>query len=242
MTNKNPQKGFQPGISESVDKCEVYTQSKEWKVLNGRNSVYSQVQEMVERADNEIRIMTTEKGIIRMCRKRFETYKDAIKNREIKVRILLPITRKNIYFVKIFMSIGAELRHIQSTPVRFVNIDKKETITHATGEDNTKIEGTSDHGIWTTADEVSCLVCTLFDKLWPHSTTFSTQKRVINKLWVLQMFIEFIVIVVAVFICSSIILSMNISEKMFAIVSGLFSGIVLLLVIYIWRRWRPGRF
>lgn len=89
----------------------------------GRKDVYERVQKMIETACSSIKIMTTENGIVRMYKIREKIYREAISTRKIKVKIALPITRSNLWFVEQFVQMGAEVRHLpEAARNRFVNV------------------------------------------------------------------------------------------------------------------------
>ena len=148
--------------------------------FEGREAIYKHIQKMIECADygSKIRIITTEKGIVRMYKFRGKTYRKVIEENRVDLRIALPITKDNINCVQYFVEIGAQLRHLpEAAMYRFVNINATELISHFTSQDDTELDVKDDYGTWTINTESAKMAAIFFDSLWDKIETFYVRKR-----------------------------------------------------------------
>jgi translation initiation factor IF-1 len=122
-------------------------QNAHFKSFSGRTEVYDCVQELLDNAKSEVRIMTTENGIVRMYKVREKTYKDLI-GRGVDLQIALPITKDNLLFVSHFIEMGAVIKHLPEVARnRFIITDKHQVLAHLTETDDRELQAEQDYGV-----------------------------------------------------------------------------------------------
>lgn len=189
---------------------------------SGRKQVYERVQKAIEEAGSTLRIMTTENGIVRMHKVRERTYREAIE-RGVSLRIALPITRENLYFVREFIKMGAEVRHLpDAARNRFVNADGAQVMCHLTSQDDRETEAEDDYGVWTDMREIVELTAKFFDNLWNKLATYQERRMALwfgawGRLLAIFLYVGFI------FGCLQWMLAANMSKEVVAILCGIAS-------------------
>lgn len=206
-------------VKENITHMESYS---------GRRQVYSRIQKMIEEARSVLRIMTTENGIVRMYKVREQTYREAIQ-RGVMLKIALPITKNNLWFVERFVQMGAEIRHLpDAARNRLVNVDGCEVMAHLTSKDDRELEAEDDYGVWIDMREVVELTAKFFDDLWEKLSTYRERRSLLKfKVWVRLL----LVILYFGFVACSVrlILVVEISERAAALLCGIAATIIYVL-------------
>lgn len=186
----------------------------------GRKSVYGRVQKMIDQAGGELRIMTTENGIVRMYKIRERTYRQAIE-RGVILRIALPISKANLYYVDEFVRMGAQIRHLpESARNRFVHVDGGQIMAHLTSQDDTELQADDDYGVWTDMPEFVELTGKFFDNLWEKLSTHHERRLQIKfglRLRLLVVALYFVIIAGVI----RLMLAMSMSDYLTAVLCGL---------------------
>jgi sugar-specific transcriptional regulator TrmB len=136
-----------------------------------RSALYNQLDTMIKKSKQSIVITTSEEGILRKEKKLFKSLVKA-KERGIKIKIVVPITKKTKNTIKNLSKI-AEIRN-SNTNARFVIIDKKEMI--FTIMDDKNSNQSYDSAIWVNSPFFATTMYHLFENYWKTLIPYSQVK------------------------------------------------------------------
>lgn len=145
---------YKQGI-ESVDPASLSASFK------GRDGVYSYLQGMMDKAEKNIVISTSAKGLVRKLIAFKRVFKKlAAKN--VKVRIIAPVTPEAEKLLQEYKGI-LQVKNVPKTSSRFVIVDDKELVFMVT-DDN--VHESSDTGIWVNTPYFASALSNMFNQGW----------------------------------------------------------------------------
>ena len=137
-----------------------------FRFYQGRQPIYDLLIQMCERSEEEICIVTTRGDLHRLALMGFDERLRALNQEGRRIRILTQIEGPNFEEVDYFIDF-AEVRHVPlPTPVRFVTIDDRETLTTTSMDDTMSMTTHDDTGLWTNAQSYTSAMKVFFDALW----------------------------------------------------------------------------
>ena len=137
-----------------------------FRFYQGRQPIYDLLIQMCERSEGEICIVTTRGDLHRLALMGFDERLRALNQEGRRIRILTQIEGPNFEEVDYFIDF-AEVRHVPlPTPVRFVTIDDRETLTTTSMDDTMSMTTHDDTGLWTNAQSYTSAMKVFFDALW----------------------------------------------------------------------------
>lgn len=128
---------------------------RQLSAIKGRMNVYSRMNELIKNAENNIKIITTEKGIKRKSKEFEESLKNA-RSRGVTVQVLAPVAEDYQKFLYL-MNIKPE----NNINMRFVLKDDKELLL-LTNHD----EDSDDNGLLIRNDYLGTAFANIFKKYW----------------------------------------------------------------------------
>jgi sugar-specific transcriptional regulator TrmB len=137
-----------------------------FRFYQGRQPIYELLIQMCERSKEEICIVTTRGDLHRIALMGFDEMLRSLNQEGRKIRILTQIEGPSFEEVDYFIDF-AEVRHVPlPSPVRFVTIDDRETLTTTSMDDTMSMTTQDDTGLWTNAQSYTTAMKVFFDALW----------------------------------------------------------------------------
>jgi sugar-specific transcriptional regulator TrmB len=137
-----------------------------FRFYQGRQPIYELLIQMCERSKEEICIVTTRGDLHRIALMGFDEMLRSLNQEGRKIRILTQIEGPSFEEVDYFIDF-AEVRHVPlPSPVRFVTIDDRETLTTTSMDDTMSMTTQDDTGLWTNAQSYTSAMKVFFDALW----------------------------------------------------------------------------
>jgi sugar-specific transcriptional regulator TrmB len=137
-----------------------------FRFYQGRQPIYDLLIHMCERSEEEICIVTTRGDLHRLALMGFDERLRALNQEGRRVRVLTQVEGPEFDEVDYFIDF-AEVRHVPlPTPVRFVTIDDRETLTTTSMDDTMSMTTQDDTGLWTNAQSYTSAMRIFFDALW----------------------------------------------------------------------------
>ena len=144
-----------------------------FRIFEGRQQIYELLIQMFERASGEVCIVTTKRDLYRLSLMGIDDRLRAVHNEGISVRVLTQVEGPDFAEMESFRDF-ANIRHVPlPTPVRFVTIDERETLTTTSMEDTMSLTTHEDAGLWTNAPSYNSAMKIFFDALWKLATKAS---------------------------------------------------------------------
>ncbi len=129
--------------------------------LNGRDSAYSQLQGMLDKAEKSIVISTTAKGLVRKLNAFRRAFKKlAAKN--VKIRIIAPVTPEAEKLLQEYKGV-LQVKNVSKINSRFTIVDDKEMLFMLT-DDN--VHESADTGIWVNTPYFASALSNMFSQIW----------------------------------------------------------------------------
>ena len=145
-------------------KRETPEQSQEFWKMDGRQAIYSKLNQVMLDASKTIDYSTSETGLIRA----YKAHADALeraRKRGTTVHLLSPITAANNAVAKEFSEI-VELKPAERPLDHFVSIDSKQLIVFECRPEDANMRAGHDSAIWTTNRLLVEVFEHLFDEVW----------------------------------------------------------------------------
>jgi sugar-specific transcriptional regulator TrmB len=151
----------------------AHDEESRFRIFEGRQQIYDLLVQMFERVRKEICIVTTKRDLHRLALMGIDDKLRTISIEGVSVRILTQVESPDIAALEYFRDF-AEIRHIPlPTPIRFVTIDERETLTTTSMEDSMSLTTQEDAGLWTNASSYNSAMKIFFDALWRLATKAS---------------------------------------------------------------------
>ncbi|MAF50572.1 MAG: hypothetical protein CMH64_00615 [Nanoarchaeota archaeon] len=130
--------------------------------LRNRENIYQKLSSMLENAKSSVTLVTSAEGLKRKNNVLKKSLKK-LKDKNIKVRVVAPITKDNVDVAKELAQIG-EIKNTQRINARFVVVDDKEVLFMVL--DDKDIHSNYDVGIWMDTPYFSKAMNDMFDVVW----------------------------------------------------------------------------
>lgn len=150
--------------SSKYVKRDTPTQSDQFWKVDGRQSIYNKLNQLMKDASKSICYSTSSAGLIRAYRVHADALEHAAK-RGAKVRLLSPVTTENSALVNEFSEI-VDFKATQEPLASFVCVDSKELVVLDCMPDDVRTDQGSDVAVWTTNRLLVDLSERLFDEVW----------------------------------------------------------------------------
>ena len=150
--------------SSKYVKRNIPRQSDQLWQIDGRQSIYSKLNQLMKDASHSISYSTTARGLIRAYKLNANALEHAAKHGA-TVRVLAPITPENSSLVAEFSEI-LDFKATLEALVSFVCVDSKELVVLDSRPDDVRTDRGSDVAVWTTNKLLVELFEKLFDELW----------------------------------------------------------------------------
>jgi sugar-specific transcriptional regulator TrmB len=188
-------KKSQPTIIEEIRKLETKEQREDeeprFRMYQGRQRVYELLASMCDRAENELRLITTPQDLLRLSLWGFDERFSDLTGGGKSVQLLTSVNEANLREIE-ELSKRIEVRHMAiSTPIRFALIDEEETLSSVAMDDSMSMTTQNDTGLWTNSQSFVSTMKTFYDALWSMAPEAST---VINTILTGERPYEFITI------------------------------------------------
>jgi HTH-type transcriptional regulator, sugar sensing transcriptional regulator len=145
--------------NQGIDKVEPADLSG---MLKGRKNLYDHIKTIIQNAESEVFIMTTEKGLVR----KIDLLKSAIKKAKgkgIKIKIAAPV--KELSFIPKELRELVEVRVAdKESKARFILVDGKELIFMLS--DDQEVHEAYDMGVWVNTPFFTQALAGMFDLTW----------------------------------------------------------------------------
>lgn len=159
-----------------IESLRMGVEPEEIRILKGRTEVRAKLGEMINRAEKNLDIWTTENGIHVIATHRLSQLKE-LRNRNVRVRLIAPITKDNIEGARRLAAV-VELRHSETLgPARLVIVDNKELMLYERVPDDDRIDEGRDVGFWTTSVPFIETMARAYDALWKGTLGIYPQRR-----------------------------------------------------------------
>ena len=140
-----------------------------FRIYQGRQRIYELIANMCDRAEDEIRIVTTASDFIRFSLWGLEARLAKLALEGKKVSVLTEIDETVINEIEEIQG-AFEIRHLSvPSSIRFVTIDNSETLTSVAMDDSMSMTTQNDTGLWTNASGFSAAMQIFYDALWHES-------------------------------------------------------------------------
>lgn len=130
--------------------------------IKGRDAIYSQLKGMLESAEKEVVISTTEDGALRKTKK-FRNLFNKLSDRGVKVKLAAPISDLDESYLK-DVSNAVAFKNVEGLDARFCVVDRKQVLFMVS--DDKDVHETYDSAVWVSAPYFSESFSTMFDSMW----------------------------------------------------------------------------
>ncbi len=150
--------------SSKYVKRDTPKQSDQFWQLDGRQSIYNKLNQLMNDASHSINYSTTSAGLIRAYRVHANALEHAAK-KGATVKLLAPVTTENSALVNEFSEI-VKFKATQEPLASFVCVDSKELVVLESRPDDVRTDQGSDFAVWTTNRLLVELFEKLFEEVW----------------------------------------------------------------------------
>jgi sugar-specific transcriptional regulator TrmB len=162
-----------------------------FRMYQGRQRVYELLASMCDRAENELRLITTPQDLLRLSLWGFEERFSQLTGTGKNVYLLTTVNEANLHEIE-ELSGSIDVRHMAiPTAIRFALIDEEETLSSVAMDDSMSMTTQNDTGLWTNSQSFVSTMKTFYDALWSMAPEAST---VINTILTGERPYEFITI------------------------------------------------
>ncbi len=130
--------------------------------IRGRHNLYTHLETMIKKAEKNVTIMTTAKGILRKV-DALKPELERLAKKGIKIKIAAPVTKETGAVLKELSKI-AEIKNVNKINARFCLIDNKELMFMV--KDDEEVHPTYDIGIWINTPFFASALSSMFDLAW----------------------------------------------------------------------------
>jgi sugar-specific transcriptional regulator TrmB len=134
--------------------------------LQGRQVIYSKLNEVISEASKSVNYSTSAIGLVRAYKAHAEAFERA-KKQGATVRLLSPINSTNSSIANEFSAIAELKKNDEALPF-FVSVDSKHFIVVESRPEDASTDRGYDEALWTTNKLVVELFEQLFDRVWKH--------------------------------------------------------------------------
>jgi hypothetical protein len=145
-------------------------------ILKGRVEVRHKLSEILRDCRERVDIWTTLKGVEILATHRLQDF-SALRKRNVRIRIIAPITRQNTTSAKALLSV-AELRHSEALgPARIVIGDRDDLLYYQRIPDDDNLENGADVGFWTNSRPLIDTMSRAYEEVWKGMVAIYTPRR-----------------------------------------------------------------
>ncbi|MDP6642063.1 MAG: helix-turn-helix domain-containing protein [Candidatus Nanoarchaeia archaeon] len=130
--------------------------------IRGRHNLYTHLETMIKRAEKNVTIMTTAKGLVRKV-DALKPELERLAKKGVKIRIAAPVTKESVSAVKDLSKI-AEIRNINKINARFCVVDDNEMMFMV--KDDEDVHPTYDIGVWVNTQFFANALGNMFNLAW----------------------------------------------------------------------------
>lgn len=130
--------------------------------VKGRDHVYHQLYTMLDKAESDVIIMTTEQGLARKVDK-FKNLFKRLADRGVKIKVVAPLTKDTKKQLELLKN-SVQMKTADHISARFVLVDGKEVLFFVT--DDASVHETYDTGVWVNTPYFAGALQNLFTKTW----------------------------------------------------------------------------
>jgi sugar-specific transcriptional regulator TrmB len=137
-----------------------------FRIYQGRQQVFDLLQQMCERAVDEICLVTTMSDLTRLSIWGMDDRLRELSQKGKRIRVLTQVDATSLPEIEGYLKF-ARSRHIAlPSPVRFAIIDERETLMTATMDDSMSMTTQNDTGLWTNAPSYVTAMKVFYDAVW----------------------------------------------------------------------------
>jgi len=149
---------------------------EELTILKDRVEVRHKMSEILQGSRQTVDFWTTGKGIELLAAHRLQEL-GALRGRNVRIRIIAPITKDNIRSAKILLPV-AELRHSEALgPARILIADHDNLLYYQRIPDDDSLETGSDVGFWTNSRPLIDTMSRAYEEVWKGMVAIYTPRR-----------------------------------------------------------------
>ncbi|MCW1301072.1 MAG: helix-turn-helix domain-containing protein [Candidatus Nanoarchaeia archaeon] len=149
-------------LNKLYEKGEEYVKAEEISaMLRGSLNVYSQLSDLMKKAQKKIYIVSSEEGIIRKVEKLLPVLQK-VRNKGIKIKVAFPITEKNREVVEELKK-AAEVKNLKDVNARFCVIDGKYVVFFPTPD---TVSPNFETAILVNSEHLGKALDYMFENLW----------------------------------------------------------------------------
>lgn len=149
---------------------------EELTILKGRNEVRHKMSEILQGCRETMDFWTTKKGVELLAAQRLEEL-GILKQRNVRIRIIAPITRDNLKSAKMLLSV-AELRHSEPLgPARILIGDRENLLYYQRIPDDDSLDTGGDVGFWTNSRPLIETMSRAYEEVWKGMVAIYTPRR-----------------------------------------------------------------
>jgi sugar-specific transcriptional regulator TrmB len=153
---------------------------EELTILKGRPEVRHKLSDILQSCRESIDFWTTMKGVEILAAHRLDDLL-ALRQRNVRIRIIAPITEQNTGSAKILSSV-AELRHSEPLgPARIVIADRSNLLYYQRIPDDDGLETGADAGFWTNSRPLIDTMSRAYEEVWKGMVAIYTPRRRVSQ-------------------------------------------------------------
>lgn len=130
--------------------------------IRGRHNLYMHLETMIKKAEKNVVIMTTSKGLVRKVDS-LKPELERLAKKGIKIKIAAPITKDSSAVIKDLSKI-AEIRNVNKINARFCIVDNKDIMFMV--KDDEEVHPTYDIGVWISTPYFASALSSMFEMAW----------------------------------------------------------------------------
>lgn len=134
--------------------------------VTGRDNIYTQLKSMIEGAENEVMIATTEEGALRKIKK-FKNLFTRLDKKGVKVKIAAPLNGLDTPILKDLKDV-VEIKKLEGINARFCLVDRTQMLFMVS--DDKDVHEAYDSAIWANSPFFTKSFSSMFDTVWNSSS------------------------------------------------------------------------
>ena len=137
-----------------------------FRIFQGRQQVFDLLQQMCDRAVDEICLVTTMSDLTRLSIWGMDDRLRELSRKGKRIRVLTQVDATNLPEIEEYLEF-AQSRHLAlPSPMRFAIIDERETLTTVAMDDSMSMTTQNDTGLWTNASSYVTAMKVFYDAVW----------------------------------------------------------------------------
>jgi sugar-specific transcriptional regulator TrmB len=156
-----------------------------FRIHQGRQQIYNQIEQMCDKGVHDITIVTTERDLHRLALYGFDEKLRSLAKNNIQIRILTQVESVGFEEIADYFNFSA-IRHVSlPSAVRFLVVDELESLMTVNMDDSMSMTTQRDTGLWTNSASFISVMTIFYDALWTLASetrsvieTMKVQERV----------------------------------------------------------------